>query len=93
VVSNEGDFRKTLNGIDDAINKHIKSNRTRTSIVTGWIVIASVSDIENEDRDGYIMQASERLPHHTQLGLLNMALEDKKNMSMIATIKGLMSDG
>jgi len=93
VVSNEGDFRKTLNGIDDAINKHIKSNRTRTSIVTSWIVIASVSDIENEDRDGYIMQASERLPHHTQLGLLNMALEDKKNMSMIATIKGLMGDG
>ena len=92
MVSNEGDFRKTLNGIDDAITNHIKSNRTRTSIVTGWIVIASVSDIENEDRDGYIMQASERLPHHTQLGLLNMALEDKKNMSMIATIKGLMGE-
>jgi hypothetical protein len=92
VVSSEGDFRKTLNSIDDAISKHIKSNRTRTSIVTGWIVIASVSDIENEDRDGYIMQASERLPHHTQLGLLNMALEDKKNMSMIATIKGLMGE-
>lgn len=92
MVSNEGDFRKTVNGIDDAISQHIKSNRTRTSIVTGWIVIASVSDIENEDRDGYIMQASERLPHHTQLGLLNMALEDKKNMSMIATIKGLMGD-
>ena len=92
MVSNEGDFRKTVNAIDDAISKHIKNNRTRTSIVTGWIVIASVSDIENEDRDGYIMQASERLPHHTQLGLLNMALEDKKNMSMIATIKGLMGD-
>lgn len=93
MVSNERDFRKTLNGIDEAISTHIKNNRTRTSIVTGWIVIASVSDIENEDRDGYIMQASERLPHHTQLGLLNMALEDKKNMSMIATIKGLMGDG
>jgi hypothetical protein len=93
VVSNEGDFRKTLNAIDDAVSRHIKSNRTRTSIVTGWIVIASVSDIESEDRDGYIMQASERLPHHTQLGLLNMALEDKKNMSMIATIKGLMGGG
>ena len=59
-------------------------------MVTGWIVIASVSDVESPDRDGYIMQASESLPHHTQLGLLNMALEDKKNMSMIATIRALM---
>ena len=92
MVSDAKDFKKTLNAIDQSISDHIKSNRTRTSIVTGWIVIASVSDIENEDRDGYIMQASERLPHHTQLGLLNMALEDKKNMSMIATIKGLMGE-
>ena len=92
MVSDARDFKKTLNAIDQSITDHIKSNRTRTSIVTGWIVIASVSDIENEDRDGYIMQASERLPHHTQLGLLNMALEDKKNMSMIATIKGLIGE-
>ena len=92
MVSDAKDFKKTLNAIDQSISDHIKSNRTRTSIVTGWIVIASVSDIENEDRDGYIMQASERLPHHTQLGLLNMAPEDKKNMSMIATIKGLMGE-
>ena len=92
MVSDAKDFKKTLNAIDQSISDHIKSNRTRTSIVTGWIVIASVSDIENEDREGYIMQASERLPHHTQLGLLNMALEDKKNMSMIATIKGLMGE-
>lgn len=83
-------FKKTLDGIDDSINNHVKINRTKSSIVTGWIVIASVSDVENADRDGYIMQASQSLPHHTQLGLLNMAIEDKKNMSMIATIKGLM---
>ena len=90
--NNERSFRKTLNAIDDAITTHIKNNRSKTSIVTGWIVIASVSDVESQDRDGYIMQASERLPHHTQLGLLNMALEDKKNMSMIATIRGLIGE-
>lgn len=92
MASNPKDFKRTLNAIDQSISDHIKSNRTRTSIVTGWIVIASISDIENEDRDGYILQASDRLPHHTQLGLLNMALEDKKNMSMLATIKGLMGE-
>jgi len=85
-------FKKTLTGIDNAISIHVKENRTRSSIVTGWIVIASVSDIENEDRDGYIMQASQSLPHHTQLGLLNMALEDKKNMSMLSTIRSFMGD-
>ena len=88
----DSNFRKTLNGIDDAINNHVKINRTKSSIVTGWIVIASVSDVENADRDGYIMQSSQSLPHHTQLGLLNLALEDKKNMSMLATIKGLMGE-
>ena len=92
VASSERDFKRTLRAIDQSVSDHIKSNRSRTSIVTGWIVIASVSDIENEDRDGYILQASERLPHHTQLGLLNMALEDKKNMSMLATLRGMMGD-
>jgi hypothetical protein len=85
-------FRDTVNGIDDAINKHIKTNRTKTSIVTGWMVIASISDAENPDRDGYILQSSASLPHHTQVGLLSMALEDKKNLSMLATIKALMGD-
>ena len=89
----DSNFKNTLNGIDDAINNHVKTNRTKSSIVTGWIVIASVSDVENADRDGYIMQSSQSLPHHTQLGLLNLALEDKKNMSMLATIKGLMDGG
>ena len=85
-------FRETVEGIDDAINKHVKTNRTKSSIVTGWVMVASVSDVENADRDGYIMQSSQSLPHHTQIGLLNLALEDKKNMSMLATIRALMGD-
>ncbi len=83
-------FKETLNSIDDAINTHVKTNRTKSSIVTGWIVIASVSDVENADRDGYIMQASQSLPHHTQIGLLNMALDDKRNIGIISTLKAFM---
>lgn len=86
-------FRETVDGIDDAINKHVKTNRTKSAIVTGWVMVASVSDVENADRDGYIMQSSQSLPHHTQIGLLNLALEDKKNMSMLATIRALMGEG
>jgi hypothetical protein len=86
------DFKKTLDGIDNAINNHVKTNRTNGSIVTGWIVIASVSDVENADRDGYILQSSQSLPHHTQVGLLNMALDDKRNIGILATIKAMMGD-
>ena len=89
-MSNE--FKKTLNAIDNAINTHVKTNRTKGSIVTGWIVIASVSDVENADRDGYIMQSSQSLPHHTQVGLLSMALDDKRNLGLVSTIRALMGD-
>jgi hypothetical protein len=84
------EFKETLNGIEDAINNHVKTNRSSGSVVTGWIVIASISDAEAVDRDGYILQSSQSLPHHTQVGLLNMALDDKKNISLLATIKALM---
>jgi hypothetical protein len=84
------EFKETLNGIDDAINNHVKTNRSKGSVVTGWIVIASISDVESVDRDGYILQSSPSLPHHTQVGLLNMALDDKRNISLLSTIKALM---
>tara|TARA_R110000868_G_scaffold107893_3_gene294923 strand:+ start:1152 stop:1418 length:267 start_codon:yes stop_codon:yes gene_type:complete len=85
-------YKETLNAIDDAINTHVKTNRSKSSIVTGWIVIASVSDVENAERDGYIMQASQSLPHHTQVGLLNMALDDKRNISLLSTFRSIMGD-
>jgi hypothetical protein len=83
-------FKKTLNNIDDAINNHVKTNRTKSSIVTGWIIIASISDVENAERDGYILQASPSLPHHTQVGLLNLALDDKRNLGMLSTLRSMM---
>lgn len=88
----QDEFKKTLNGIDQAINTHVKNNRTKGSIVTGWIVIASVSDVESADRDGYIMQSSQSLPHHTQLGLLSMALDDKRNLGIISTLRAMMDN-
>jgi hypothetical protein len=88
----DANFKKTLGGIDDAINTHVKTNRSKSSIVTGWIIIASVSDAENPERDGYIMQSSQSLPHHTQVGLLNMALDDKRNIGILSTIRSFMGD-
>lgn len=84
------EFKKTLDAIDSAIGQHVKTNRTKGSVVTGWIVLASVSDVESVDRDGYILQSSPGMSHHVQLGLLNMALDDKRNIGLLGTIKALM---
>jgi hypothetical protein len=85
-------FKKTINALDEAISAHIRENRSGNGLLTGWMVIASVSDSNTIDRDGYIMQASPGMSHQAQLGLLNMALDDKKNISLIATIRALMGD-
>jgi|TARA_R110000803_G_C11941273_1_gene316606 hypothetical protein len=83
---------ETLRTIDDSINTHIKEHRGKSSIVTGWIVIASISDVQSPNKDGYILQASESLPHHTQVGLLSMALDDKRNIGIVSTLRGMMGD-
>jgi hypothetical protein len=38
------------------------------------------------------MQSSQSLPHHTQVGLLNMALDDKRNIGILSTLRSMMGD-
>jgi len=85
-------FKKTLDAIDDALTEHVKSQRGQSSIVTGWVLVASVSDSDNPEHDGYILQSSAALSHHTQVGLLNVALDDKRNISLLSTINSVMGD-
>lgn len=86
------DYKRTLDQVDDAITEHIKSQRSDNSIVTGWVLVASVSDSQNPNHDGYIMQSSPALGHHNQVGLLAVALDDKRNLGLISTINALMGD-
>ena len=83
-------YNETLANIDESISAHVKANKNPGSIVTGWVMVASVSHPESLSRDGYVMQSSSSLPHHTQLGLLNMAIQDKSNMSIISTMRAMM---
>lgn len=85
-------FRETVNKIEDAIVEHVKTHKQKNSIVTGWIVIASVSEPDNMDRDGYIVQTSPSMPHHVQVGLMSMALDDKRNLGIIATLQSMFGD-
>lgn len=87
------DYKATINAIDDAVIEHINTHRKQPGIVTGWIVLASTSDSKSAEMDGYVLQASPGLSHHAQVGLLNIALDDKKNIGMLSTIRALMMGG
>jgi hypothetical protein len=76
----------TQHDLDDAITAHIKNGSDVENLfVTGWTLVASVSssEIDTGSQDGYVMINSEGLAHHTVIGLLTVALQDRNNMSMI----------
>jgi len=86
------DYKKGLDAIDDAVTSHVKAQRSKSSIVTGWVLVASISDSENIEHDGYILQSSPSLGHHNQVGLLSVALDDKRNLGLLSTINAMLGD-
>lgn len=85
-------YKETLENIETSITEHVRANKDERTIVTGWVLVASVSHPNSIDSDGYVLQASQSLPHHTQVGLLSMALQDKNNISIVSTLRALMGD-
>lgn len=77
-----------VRGIDEAISSYIKEQGQDGSFVTGWIMVASVSspDHDSSRTDGYVTVSSDGLPHHTQIGLLNVSLDDKRALSMFSAM-------
>lgn len=86
------EYKRTIDGMENAISDHIKTHKNDGSIVTGWIVIASVQDAENMEQDGYVMQSSLSMPHHVQVGLLSLALDDKRNLGILSTLRSVLGD-
>jgi hypothetical protein len=80
-------------GIDKAIDEYVKASMDG-AFPTGWVLIASVSSLQHDKHssDGYTTITSEGLPHHVQLGLLQVAQFDKQSMSMIASLSSMISD-
>lgn len=81
-----------VSGIDKAIDAFVKEDSEEV-FVTGWVIVASVSSAghTSSESDGYLVQASEGLPHHTQLGLLNVAVEEKRSVSFFATMNHMLN--
>lgn len=74
--------------IDNAVSEYVKANADDNSFITGWVAVVSVSSLQHdtENTDGYITVASDGLSHHVQIGLLDVAIADKKNNMLISTL-------
>lgn len=84
-----------VNNIEKALDGYIKESGGEGSFVTGWMLIASMSSPQHDIglSDGYVTITSDGLPHHVQLGLLNVAMQDKQSIAMVASMASLLSSG
>jgi len=65
--------------LEEQIEKYIRTNAEGSEIITGWVLSVSVKHPRMEKSDGYIVENSDGLPYHSQIGLLTAAIEEKKN--------------
>lgn len=72
---------------DQHIEDYIRANAQGGEIVTGWVIAVSVNHPGIANSDGYIIDNSEGLPYHSQLGLLTAAVDEKKNIILSQIIK------
>jgi hypothetical protein len=73
--------------MDDFIQKYVRANADGAEIITGWVLSISVRHPAAENSDGYIVENSEGLPYHSQVGLLTAALDEKKNIVLSQIIR------
>lgn len=84
---------KDTRSIDNAVDDYVKDGMDG-AFVTGWILVASISSPSHDigSSDGYVTVTSEGLPHHAQIGLLQVAQNDKQSMSVIASLGSMVSE-
>jgi hypothetical protein len=73
--------------LDEFIQKYVRSNADGAEIVTGWVLSISVRHPAADNSDGYIVENSDGLPYHSQVGLLTAALDEKKNIVLSQIIR------
>lgn len=82
--------KETHKSLEEAIDAHIKQTHGDVSgvFVTGWVVVASLSspDHDQTSSDGYVTYTSNGLQHHSTLGLLEVAREERKTVGLMSTI-------
>ena len=73
--------------LEKQIEKYIRANADGAEIITGWVLSVSVKHPSMETSDGYIVENSEGLPYHSQIGLLTAAIDEKRNTVLSQVIK------
>lgn len=73
--------------LEQEIEKYIRANADGAEIITGWVLSVSVKHPSMETSDGYIVENSEGLPYHSQIGLLTAAIDEKRNTVLSQVIK------
>lgn len=83
----------TYKSLDEAVSAHLKEATKNEVFPTGWVLVASISSVMHDidNTDGYMTFTSEGLPHHSHIGLLQVALDDRKNISLISLIHNVFS--
>lgn len=81
-------INETFRALDNSIDEHVKKSNDDGVFVTGWALVVSLSSPSHDatSTDGYITYTSDGLPHHAQIGLLQMALDDRRNIGMLGTM-------
>ena len=81
--------------LDESINDYIRKGNKNAPLVTGWVVVASLAPPSGNTGtvDSYVTIASDGLPIHSQVGLLEVSLADVKNLGLISLIGRFMGKG
>lgn len=74
--------------IDKALNDYVRKETEGKSFATGWVLVASLAPPNGDTgrADSYLTLSSDGLPIHTQMGLMELAMSDAKNMSMLSML-------
>ena len=82
-----------LQKLDDAVARWVKERGDGGDFVTGWVLVTSVKHPSLPNSDGYTVDHSLGLPYHSQLGLLEAGLVEKRNQVLINAYLEMRGDG
>jgi hypothetical protein len=78
--------------LDEAIGQWVRDRGDGGDYVTGWVLLTSVKHPSLPNSDGYTVDHSTGTPYHSQLGLLQAALDEKRNAVLINSYLELRGD-
>jgi hypothetical protein len=82
--------KRSLNkkSIEKALHDYVTKETGGKSFPTGWVLVASLAPPSGDTGrgDSYLTLSSDGLPVHTMMGLMELAQNDARNVSMLSVI-------